>query len=73
MKTDSLFYRLFQSDPGLALELAGINVPEPERYRFGSHEIKQTAFRLDGVLEPPADQPRAIALCEKASVNQIDA
>ena len=59
MKTDSLFYRLFQAEPGLAFELAGIAVPEPRRYRFGSHEIKQTAFRLDGVLEPPADSPGA--------------
>jgi predicted transposase/invertase (TIGR01784 family) len=59
MKTDSLFYRLFQSDPSLALELAGLEVPEPSRYRFGSQEIKQTAFRLDGVLAPPADRPDA--------------
>ena len=57
MKTDTLFYRLFQTDPSLALELAGLTVPTPWRYRFGSHEVKQTAFRLDGVLEPPADQP----------------
>ncbi|MGH8547912.1 MAG: DUF2887 domain-containing protein [Methylococcales bacterium] len=59
MKTDSLFYRLFQSDPSLALELAGLKVPEAARYRFGSKEIKQTAFRIDGVLEPPADRPDA--------------
>jgi len=59
MKTDSLFYRLFQTDPSLALELAGLAVPEPGRYRFVSQEIKQTAYRLDGVLEPPADRPDA--------------
>ncbi len=59
MKTDSLFYRLVQNDPSLALELAGLAVPAPERYRFGSQEVKQTAFRLDGVLEPPADHPDA--------------
>jgi predicted transposase/invertase (TIGR01784 family) len=59
MKTDTLFYRLFQTEPSLALELAGLAVPAANRYRFGSHEIKQTAFRLDGVLEPPADQPDA--------------
>ncbi len=59
MKTDSLFYRLFLTDPALALELAGLAVPEPERYRFGSPEVKQTSFRIDGVLEPPADQPDA--------------
>jgi predicted transposase/invertase (TIGR01784 family) len=59
MKTDSLFYRLFQSDPSLAFELAGLETPGAARYRFGSREIKQTAFRLDGVLEPPADCPDA--------------
>ena len=57
MKTDTLFYHLFQTEPSLALELAGLTVPTPRIYRFGSHEIKQTAFRLDGVLEPPTDQP----------------
>lgn len=59
MKTDSLFYRLFQTDPSLVLELAGLSVPEPWRYRFGSHEIKQSAFRFDGILQPPADRPEA--------------
>jgi predicted transposase/invertase (TIGR01784 family) len=59
MRTDSLFYRLFQADPAIALELAGLVVAEPGRYRFVSQEIKQTAYRLDGVLEPPADLPDA--------------
>ena len=57
MKTDTLFYRLFQTDPSLALELA--DLPVLGRYRFGSHEVKQTAFRLDGLLEPPIDQATA--------------
>lgn len=59
MRTDSLFYRLFQTDPGLVFEIAGLTVPEPERYRFVAAEVKQTAFRLDGVLEPPRDHPDA--------------
>ena len=53
MKTDSLFYRLFQLWPEVALELAGVAIPDAERYIFRSEEIKQTAFRLDGVLTPP--------------------
>ena len=40
MKTDTLFYRLFQADPSLALELAGLTVPMPGSYRFCSHEIR---------------------------------
>jgi predicted transposase/invertase (TIGR01784 family) len=52
MKTDSLFYRLFQRFPGLPLELAGLDYAA-EGYVFRSEEIKQTAFRLDGILIPP--------------------
>ncbi len=59
MKTDNLFYRLLQAQPTLAFELAGLEVPEPSRYGFISQEIKQTAFRLDGIAEPPADRPDA--------------
>ena len=56
MKTDSLFYRLFQDWPGLALELAGLD-PSLAGYALRAEEIKQTGFRLDGVLAPPEDQP----------------
>ena len=59
MKTDSLFYRLMQAEPTLAFELAGLTVLEPEGYAFISQEIKQTAFRVDGIAEPPADRPEA--------------
>jgi predicted transposase YdaD len=52
MKTDSLFYKLFQQAPQLVLEQAGV-----ENYQFRSEEIKQTAFRLDGVLTPPSEKP----------------
>ena len=55
LKTDSVFYRLFQRLPGLVFELAGWPTPDLSGYQFRSEEIKQTAFRLDGVLTPPAD------------------
>ena len=45
--------------PRLALELAGLSVPEAVGYEFRSEEIKQTAFRLDGVLIPTAATPEA--------------
>ena len=54
MKTDTLFYRLFQRWPKIALELLGLEYHN-ESYRFGSEEIKQTAFRLDGLLTPVED------------------
>ena len=56
MKTDSLFYRLFQSAPALFFELVGQS--SAEGYRFDSVEVKQTSFRIDGVfLSPLANQP----------------
>ena len=53
MKTDSLFYSLFQQLPGLIFELSGWHVDRPQDYRFQSVELKQTAFRLDGLFSPP--------------------
>lgn len=50
-----MFYRLFQRLPELVFELAGWPAPDMAGYRFRSEEIKQTAFRLDGVLAPPAE------------------
>jgi len=55
MKTDSLFYRLFKYAPELVLELADIKHTGGQSYRFCSEEIKQTAFRLDGILTPPQE------------------
>jgi predicted transposase/invertase (TIGR01784 family) len=55
MKTDSLFYRIFQTAPGILLELAGASPTEARGYEFRSVELKQTAFRIDGVLIPTQD------------------
>ncbi|NOQ35496.1 MAG: DUF2887 domain-containing protein, partial [Methylococcaceae bacterium] len=56
MKTDTLFYSLFQHHPKLALELLELDYDE-KSYRFGSEEIKQTAFRVDGIFTPLVDNP----------------
>ena len=50
MKTDSLFYRIFSRAPDLFFEL--IQQPGYQGYSFQSVEVKQTAFRLDGVFLP---------------------
>ncbi|NER22495.1 MAG: Rpn family recombination-promoting nuclease/putative transposase [Symploca sp. SIO1C2] len=55
MKTDSLFYRIFHNVPGLFFELIG--QPSRQGYKFKSIEVKQTAFRIDGVFLPPANAP----------------
>jgi predicted transposase/invertase (TIGR01784 family) len=57
MKTDSLFYRLFQTYPSLLFELIEYDLRSPQDYRFRSVEVKQTAFRLDGVFVPPDNYP----------------
>ncbi len=49
MKTDSLFYRIFQTLPESFFDLIG---QSPQGYQFRSVEIKQTAFRVDGVFLP---------------------
>ena len=53
MKTDSLFYRLFSDNPALVFELIGDTSPRTGSYAFGSQEVKQTRFQIDGILNPP--------------------
>ncbi|MEO1520365.1 MAG: Rpn family recombination-promoting nuclease/putative transposase [Cyanobacteria bacterium J06633_2] len=50
MKTDSLFYELFQTCPSLLFELIDDPNPNADGYTFRSIELKQTAFRIDGVF-----------------------
>ncbi len=52
MKTDSIFYRLFQEFPNIFFELIGDDSEAVTNYQFSSVEIKQTAFRIDGVFIP---------------------
>jgi predicted transposase/invertase (TIGR01784 family) len=56
VKTDTLFYRLFQRAPKLALELLGLDYAN-DSYCFSSEELKQTAFRIDGLLKPLTTDP----------------
>ncbi|MGF1492421.1 MAG: Rpn family recombination-promoting nuclease/putative transposase [Microcoleaceae cyanobacterium] len=53
MKTDSLFYRIFKTAPAIFFELIG--QPDQAGYQFQSVELKQTAFRIDGVFLPPPE------------------
>jgi predicted transposase/invertase (TIGR01784 family) len=52
MKTDSIFYRLFQTFPWTFFELINHQASEANAYEFASVELKQTAFRIDGVFLP---------------------
>ncbi|MFW6359774.1 MAG: Rpn family recombination-promoting nuclease/putative transposase [Chroococcales cyanobacterium] len=52
MKTDSLFYRLFKELPSSFFELIELPSSQANIYQFESIELKQTAFRIDGVFLP---------------------
>jgi predicted transposase/invertase (TIGR01784 family) len=57
VKTDSLFHRIFRQAPAIFFELIG--QPAIVGYQFQSIEVKQTAFRIDGVLVPPSSAPES--------------
>ena len=52
VKTDSIFYRIMQTVPGILFELLGEPAEVAQGYEFRSVEIKQLAFRIDGVFLP---------------------
>jgi predicted transposase/invertase (TIGR01784 family) len=53
MKQDTIFYQLFKRSPTLLFELIANFPPQATAYRFDSVEVKETAFRADGVFLPP--------------------
>ncbi|MFN6186522.1 MAG: Rpn family recombination-promoting nuclease/putative transposase [Microcystis sp.] len=52
MKTDSIFYRMFLDFPDSFFELIERPDAMVSNYRFTSQEVKQLAFRLDGLFLP---------------------
>ncbi|MFM7601358.1 MAG: Rpn family recombination-promoting nuclease/putative transposase [Pseudanabaena sp.] len=62
MRTDTLFFKLFQSFHTLLFELIDRPISEAEGYKFSSAEIKEKAFRFDGIFMPTAnDKPIFLA------------
>jgi predicted transposase/invertase (TIGR01784 family) len=57
LKTDSIFYRIFQTAPEVFFELLGQPPDLAQNYVFRSVEVKQLAFRIDGVFLPQPDAP----------------
>lgn len=52
MRTDALFYRLFQEVPACYFEAIGADAKVAEQYTFTSEELKQAGLRLDGIFVP---------------------
>ncbi len=55
VKTDTIFYRLFQSFPNIFFELINLPPETANIYEFSSVEVKQLAFRIDGVFLPKSN------------------
>ncbi|WP_066376397.1 MULTISPECIES: Rpn family recombination-promoting nuclease/putative transposase [unclassified Anabaena] len=64
MRTDSIFYRIFQEFPDIFFELIGNSPDMANIYQFSSIEIKQTAFRIDGVFVPTVEIEQPIYFVE---------
>ena len=58
MKTDTIFYSLFQAFPSIFFELINQSPTEAGTYEFTSREVKQLAFRLDGLFLPTTKDPK---------------
>ena len=56
MKTDNIFYNLFQLFPELLFELIGEDPSQAPKYEFSSREIKELARRFDGLFIPSNDE-----------------
>ena len=55
MRTETIFYQLFQTFPTLLMELLGEDPASIASYQFTSVEVKEKAFRFDGVFLPQSE------------------
>lgn len=63
MKTDNLFYHLFNDLPEAFFALIGLPESEARGYVFKSVELKQAAFRIDATFQPK-DEARPMYFVE---------
>jgi len=71
MKTDSIFYNIFQEFPSVFFALLGIPAESANQYQFTSQEVKQLAFRLDGLFLPIIPILNYHSTLSKSNFNQI--
>ncbi|MEW5860402.1 MAG: Rpn family recombination-promoting nuclease/putative transposase [Cyanobacteriota bacterium] len=64
MKTDSIFYQMFQAFPGIFFELIGQPSSNGKAYQFQSVEVKEVAKRIDGVFVPSSRSQKPIYFVE---------
>jgi predicted transposase/invertase (TIGR01784 family) len=63
MRRDSIFYQLFVRYPALLFDLLPQPPARAAEYTFEASEVKETAFRMDGVFMPP-DRAGIVYFCE---------
>jgi predicted transposase/invertase (TIGR01784 family) len=63
MRRDTIFYQLFLQSPILLFELISDPPANASQYIFDAIEVKETAFRMDGVFIPP-DRSGIVYFCE---------
>jgi predicted transposase YdaD len=56
MRTDTLFYQLFNTFHSLLFELIERPITEAEGYEFSSVEVKEKAFRLSSRTRMASDR-----------------
>jgi predicted transposase/invertase (TIGR01784 family) len=56
VKTDTLFYQLFQTFPQFFFDLIHLPPETANFYQFASVEVKQLSFRIDGVFLPQDEE-----------------
>jgi len=57
VKTDNIFYNIFQEFPFVFFALLGIPTAATNQYQFTSQEVKQLSFRIDGLFLPTTPDP----------------
>ena len=55
MRTDTIFYQIFLTFHSLLFELIGLPIENANGYRFISIEVKEKAFRFDGIFIPDSE------------------
>lgn len=60
MRTDSFINRFFREFPGAFFRLIGEDEQNAARYEFISVEVKEQAFRFDGVFKPNSREDHRI-------------
>ncbi|MFM7408162.1 MAG: Rpn family recombination-promoting nuclease/putative transposase [Cuspidothrix sp.] len=56
MHTDTIFYQIFLTFHSLLFELLGQPVENAQGYQFTSVEVKEKAFRFDGIFMPDSEE-----------------